>query len=331
MPDDLDTTAVDTTVADDTSVTPDDTAGDTAPAAPDPAAKPKYKFRRRGEEREHEAEELAKMLDDEYEHEFRGPKGAPVKRKWTELERDVQKAAGAENAIRAAQEERKALTQSREWGRKNVADYLQRYLGVQDPEAWALDVARKRFEQETTINDLMMGNPAKGIQPDPYRAQEMLRELERNKLTRAQTWAQQEAEARAAEEKRTASVRDIQSKVAAELQKVGIKPTPHNMARAAAIHRENRELDIDLTFDQVAAELRKTLRAELLAALDEEPDLIGLLGEKRRAKIRELEIAATKDAKKAAAKAAPKPAPSARPVPNGAKPKTINDLKVGTW
>lgn len=319
---------VDTSVADDTGVTSEESAVEETPVAETPAVA-KYKYRRRGEERELTGAELAQRYDDEYEHEFRGPKGAPVKKRWSEIERSVQKSEGAENAIRAAQEERKALGQSREWGKKNVADYLQRYLGVQDPEAWALDIARKRFEQETTINDLMLGNRERGIAPDPYRAQEMLRELERNKLTRAQTWAQQEAEGRAAEEKRTANVRELNQRVANELQKVGIKPTPHNMARAAAIHRENRELEIDLTFDQVAAELKKTLRAELLASLDEEQDLIGLLGEKRRAKIRELEIAATKAAKKAAAPAAkPAPAPAARP---SAKPKTINDFQVGKW
>lgn len=329
MSDELDTSADTGTESVETSETGTETPA--ADVKTEAATAAKYKFRRRGEEREMTGAELAALLDDDYEHEFRGPKGAPVKHKWSEIERAVQKAAGAENAIRAAQEERKALNQSREWGKKNTLDYLQRYLGVEDPEAWALEIARKRFAQETEIHNLMFGNRELGIQPDPYRAQEMLREAEKAKLTRAQAWAQQEAEARANDERRMASNREINQKVAAELQKAGLKPTPHNMARAAQIHRENRELEIDLTFDQVAVELRKQLRAELLASLDEEQDLLGLLGEKRRAKLRELEISSTKQAKKDAKAAEPKKPPAPAPARPAAKPRTINDLKVGTW
>lgn len=303
MPDDLDTGAVDTSAAEDTSV---DVAADVDGATDAPtegasatkAEKLRLKWLNREEEIDDPRAELERRFSDDYEYEFRGPKGAPVKARWADIERHVQRSSGAENAIRAAQEERKALNAAREWGKTNVHGYLQRHLGVQDPEAWALDVARKRFQQETEIANLM--------HEDPIAAQNKLREIERSRLTQAQEWEKQEQEGRAQAERQQASRQANEQKMAGELHRAGIKPSRETMARAAAVIMDNRALDIELTHDQVAAEVKKQLRQELLERLDAEPDLLSLLGDKRREKLRQMEIEAVKNARKAAAKAAPK-------------------------
>lgn len=322
MPDDLDL-GTDTSAVDDTSVDPSESVETSAEgeSASEKRERIKLKWLNREEEIDDPAGELTKRFSDDYEYEFRGPKGAPVKARWADIERHVQRSSGAENAIRAAQEERKRMNESREWGKKNPHGYLQRHLGIQDPEQWALDVARKRFEQETEIANLMAN--------DPIAAQAKLREIERARLTQAQEWEKQEAEARQASERAQQQRQANEQKMAGELQRAGIKATRETMARAAAIIMDHRQLDIELTYDQVAVELKKQLRAELLESFDGEKDWLALLGDKRRERLRQLEIEAVKKAKKEAKATAPKAPVQSTPTGQRSKqPADINSLKI---
>lgn len=326
MSDEFDTSAVDT-AADDSAdlsadVADDSSDGDSAAASTPAAEKLRLKWLNREEEIDDPKAELSRRFSDDYEYEFRGPKGAPVKAKWADIERHVQRSSGAENAIRAAQEERKSLAAAREWGKKNPHAYLQRHLGIQDPEQWALDVARKRFEQETEIANLMAN--------DPIAAQQKLREIERTRLTQAQEWEKQEQETRAQSERAQQARQANEQKMAGELQRAGIKPSRETMARAAAIIMDHRQLDIELTYDQVAGELRKQMRQELLSQFDEDKDWLSLLGDKRRERLRQLEIEAVKKAKKEQKATAPKAPVQSTPTgaARGKGPADINSLKI---
>jgi hypothetical protein len=293
----------------DTSVEDATESSDESATTATPAQRAKLKHL--GREVEYDPTELPKWFDDDHEIEFpRGPGGKPLKRTWRDIERDVQLSGGAQEQIRRAQQARAQLQQERELGKKNPYEYLQRHLGIEDPETWAYEQARKRFEQEQEIMTLM--------QQDPIAAQNKLRELERGKLTRAQEWEKQQRETQAQEQQAAQRRQQNEQAMAGELTKVGIKPSRHNMARAADIIVEHRRLEIELSHDQVAAQLRKEQRAELLASLDAEGEnIIQLLGPARRAKLRELEIAAVKNAKKQQSATAPKPA--SQPTANGAR------------
>lgn len=269
-----------------------------APAATEGPAR--YKYRRGEEEREASGEELAAMLNDDYEHEFRGPDAKPVKYNWKAIERAVQKDAGAQEAIRRAREYQKSLMAERELGKKDVFGYLQRHLGIADPEAWAREQVANMYREHTELEDLHAR--------DPMAAIEKMRQMERAKLERQSAYERQQREAQESAQRQQAESQRNDQELRGHLKAAGIPQTKHNLARAVGIFVQHRDdMGIRLGLDQVAALLQKELLQEALGLFDGQADPLKFLGDKRRSKLRDLEVAALKAAKKEEKKAAPPP------------------------
>jgi len=278
-------------------------ANDNASDAP----APKYKVRRGGKEEEYDADTLAKMLSDEHEWEFRGPKGQPVKRKWQELERDVQLSAGAMEAMKRAKTREQQIEQQLAWAKENDDNrvaFLEQFLGVEDAEQFALGIAKKLYDRQIEMQRLSQENPMEH--------QRRIEQIALQKFQRKQQWESRQREHQQQQQARQAEVQKLDSELRQQLESVGVQATPHNLARAANIYRQHRELDMDLPIDQIAALTRKEIEGEVLGYFDKQgPNVFKLLGDKRRAFLRDLELKAVEAAKKqqrTEQRAKPKPA-----------------------
>lgn len=287
------------------------------------SAPSRHKVKWLGREEELGVEDLVKRFSDDHEFEFRGPKGQPVKARWADIERHVQLSSGAQEAIKRAAAERQQFQQSIEWARENPGLALEQLFGVEDHEQWAFEIAARKYQREAELTQL--------AQTDPVAHQRELARIfnEKLKAKQALTERQQQQQREAAERRQAAQAYEQQ--VRAALQANGIKPTPHNLARAAAIAREQGQLGIDLEPRQIAYELRKAWDAEVLEHLDsyQIEKLLGYLGDGRRAKLREAEIAAVKQARKTEQQQQkPKPRPPEEGERDKKNGRSIDSLKI---
>lgn len=261
-----------------------------------------------GREEEVDADELAKRFSDDYEYEFKGPGGKPMKARWPDIERHVQLSAGAKAAIQRAKEQQDQWRQQVEWGKapENRLAALEQMWGIEDAEEWAYEIAAQKVQREAELAQL--------AQADPLQYHRRMQQMLNEKNAHRQRYGQQQQQRAQQEAQRRAEGERQEQAVKAELKAAGVAVTPHNVARAWYISRENRELGIELEPRQMAAILRKELDSEILGHLDSLPPekLLAYLGDKRRGLLREAELAATKAAKKAQSA-------GSAPASNGAK------------
>lgn len=306
--------APETATEDTTETTEATTAESSAPA------EAKFKVRRGGREAEFTAAEMAKMLDDEYEHDFHGAlgkplliDGKPVKHNWKGIQRAVQDATGAAEARRRFSEESKRFAQMREWAKapENRATFMQRELGIEDFDQWVLERAGEAFERRTKMVELAAKDP-------------VAYEREYKANLDAQSKAQREALERLekqqnSEREHGERVRQWTGRLGEELKKIGGVPLNSRTYEIAVQIRDAwDEAQQQLPWDKLAEFVRDAWHEEIFGYIDPQPDeaLLQLLGDKRRERLRAAEIAALKG-KKAAAKAA-ETGSAPKPKPNGA-------------
>lgn len=306
-------------------------------AAGETAAEKRIRLKYMGREEEiDDPRKLAERFTDDYEWEFTGPGGKPVKKRWPDIERDVQLSSGAQERMKQAnamrQQQQALIAWAKEDGFKNLPAALEHLFGVDDAFDIAEQLTFQRYQtraQREAVAAQLAVNP-----DDPRLRQEFERLLaaeSQAKHFRRQSWSEKWGQHQGQGQQVAAESQRREQVTRGELKNVGVKETPHTLARAEYIRRTaEREYGIQLEPRQVAHQLRKELDAEVLEHLDAMPveKLLSYLGESRRAKLREAEVAATKAAQKAQRQAAP--AKRAEPSSsNGKTPaKDVDSLRI---
>jgi ribosomal protein S21 len=172
-------------------------------------------------------------------------------------------------------------------------------LGVDDFDGFVLEHAKRMLDRQQQLAELQ--------QRDPYEYQRTVERQADERAARKLAWERQQTQdgeaRRAAEEYRVRA----ETIVADALKEVGVKASKKTMDIAAEIWREHQEVGYKLSVPDLAAMTKQRHLDELRAELDarDEDGLLELLGDDRRAKLRELEIARAKGERKAAKEAAP--------------------------
>ena len=264
-----------------------------------------YKVKRGGTEREIDGDELAKRYSDDYEHEFVGPGGKPIKKKWDDVSRAVQLSEGAAaRATRAAQLEQR-LAAEREAGKKNPRDYLRDYLGIDDPKKWVFEQAREDWKRNAEIEELLVS--------DPQRAREMIQEDARLDAQRVTERERAAAQARSDKERSDQATREATSQWERAFQGQGLTWTDETIGLARAIVAKYQQSDVVLPMAEVATLVKRELHTQRRKEFASMPiaDLHALLGPEITAAWRAHDVAALKGERAAAKVAAP-------PATNGA-------------
>lgn len=278
---------------------------------------PKYKFRRGGKELEHSAEEMAAMLDDDYEWNFHGiagkpllVDGKPLTRKWRDIVRDVQMGKGAADAARRANETRKEYEQRIAWGRapENRMAFMRREMGIENPEQWALEYAAKAFERRQKMVQLAQTDPV-SYERELRTEREQQDKEERAALERFEQQRQQAAQLADRQQR-------FEGMASESLKKNGVPWNARTKELVDQVCSDYAEAGAELAWEELANIVRDLYHDEIFGYLDprSDEDLLKIFGDKRRERLRKAEIAAMKGAKKAAAT----PAPAAPKPSNGA-------------
>jgi hypothetical protein len=283
------------------------------------------------------------MLSDEYEHEFPGPAGKPVRLKWDGIQRAVQQSHGWENKMREAKALHDKHGEEMKLARADIPAYIEARLIDRDskdgPKSFddiAAQHVAKMYRESEELRELsepyVTGRDGKLYQNPKYnpiaaqgRMQEKARAaLERQNALDGQMRSQQESQ-RAAQEQGDRN----RKMVADALQGVGLKPNKYAMALAQEIYEEHAELGAIemLTLPNLAALTLKRLREnvidEHINGLDDD-GLLGWLGDDRTKRIQEILVARAKGQKREE-RAAKKDEPAQNG--NGHKPMTEAELK----
>ena len=278
----------------------------------------KFKAKWRGADHEDTAENLRRMLSDEYEHEFSGPEGRTVKQTWPQITRSVQLSEGAQQKMREAAEERKRYSSMLEWGKANVPEFLSSQLGM-DIEDLVMEHGRRMFERSQEYAKLSPIERERRIAQDAERKAEAKYAWERQQRELAeQARSAKEAESRA------------EAAVSQALQQRGLKPSAKNLALARELYQEYSSVGFKLTLENLADMTVEKYRKGLLDELDghEGESLLQLLGSERREKLRQLEIAAADTEKrKAKEKAKEQRATAPRPANGAGEKKGLSDAE----
>ena len=258
-----------------------------------------YKIKRGGEEREIDGDELAKRYSDDYEHEFTGPGGKPLKMKWDDVSRAVQLSTGAMTRVQRAAEAEKRLQEAREWGKQNPGAYIESQLGIEDHEEWAMQIAQQKYEREQELVELQSSNPSEALRritDGIAKRMERKQQLEQHRM-------QQETRQR----EQSQQTQQAQAKAAEAFQSAGVPWSSETRAIASEIFNQYRQADVNLREAEVAKlvkrELHNRRRAELSALPPEE--LHSLLGADVITKLRAFDVQQLKGAKAAEKAAAP--------------------------
>lgn len=287
------------------------------PAEKPPA--PVFKYKRGGAEAEADGEALARMVSDDYEHEFTGPGGRPHKMKYTDLVQHAQLGLGADAKMRALAEERKRFDEE---VRAAAGDdnarmaFMMQRLGIEDPDMWAIERAQTIAQARQQAAELMQqgrGGEAVAIL-ERLQAERMQR---RDMLDRAM---KQRAES---ERESGERMQRHQANVRAAFEKAGIPWTRDNFEAAEAAHERWARLDIAKSYGEIASEVGKGLSDRRAAELREaiKRDGLGYFPEDVRRMIREMELEAAKAAKREGK--APEPKAQARPAEEAPKGQTM--------
>lgn len=288
-------------------------AGGGAQEGADPAkpAAPKYKTKRGGKEVEYDGSELARMLSDDFEHEFRGPGGKPIKARWSDIERRVQQAEGWEAKMRKATELEQRITAEREWGKQkpeHIEAYLEKHLGVEDVDSFILQRARERAKRDKVLTQLnsplIQGQDGKWYNNPDYNPSEYNRrvgEIQREKFERRQKAEQaaREAEQKQVQQREQTQRREAAVTAALKDGKVSLNKTTRALAdEVIAYHQQmNIKLDAETLAREVKQRYRDLTISEL-SAMDDD-GLAEFFGGDFRERMRKIELAAAKGKRKA--------------------------------
>jgi hypothetical protein len=297
---------------------------------------PRYKYRRFGKEQEHAAEELAKMLDDDYEHEFHGAggkpllvNGKPAKMKNAEIVRAVQMSSGAIDAMRRANESHERNEGLFKWAsedsyknlphlleeRVGLDQYVSKDSGFTGYQGWLYDQARALYNEEVQLAELEKSDHPRFIAEIRRREAERLAAKQR----REQTFQQRQQ----SQQQHKQAVAEWERNVGAKLSEIGVPMNARTRAIAESIAREWGEAGrgmtpeqreaagLNLTHDQLAGMVRDSYHEEIFGYIGGEQDdekLLAKLPKRLRERLRNAELAALKGAKKQQAATTPKPA-----------------------
>ena len=293
-----------------------DAGGESAGSSGGESDAPKYKLRRGGRDQEMTGADLAKMLDDDYEHDFHGAggkpllqDGKPVKMRWRDIARAVQMHRGASDAMRQHNEARQRIEGIFDFGKKpeNLPHFLEEHLGVESFDDWILERAKEVVDQQDRLLEL--------AKADPYRHQAELQKLAQARFQRKQQAKDRQTQAEQQRREQAARWDQHWSTVGSALGKVGLKLNERTRAIADQICKDYAEAKAELPYEQLAEFVRDAYHDEIFGYIDGHDDekLLALLGNGRRERLRKAELEALKGKKKAAKEAEPKPAPRSEP------------------
>lgn len=255
------------------------------------AAAAKLKAKWRGTDHEATADELRKMLSDDYEHEFRLSNDRTTKKKWGDIQRSVQLSEGAMERMREAAAREKKVQDAIAWGQKNVPEFLQAHLGVQNFDDFVMEHGEKMWKRIQEYEALAKTNPVeyhRKVSADAEARADAKRAWERQQAQQAEeSRAQNDANQRA------------EQAVGNALQQLGVRPSRENITLAEKIFREHSEVGYKLSLEDLAHLTKEAYRKQVLAELDAHDGdaLLELLGDERRAKLRDMEVERAKGKK----------------------------------
>lgn len=261
-------------------------AGEAKPETEEPAEpkwyREKTKIKRGGQERELTIKEALAQLSDDYEHEVT-VSGATRKAKHADILRGYQKSAGAEDLMRKASEAQRTIAEQIEFAKKDPAWALESILGIEDHREWAKQVVMQLYNEEKELDALIEKDPSAYHQRMQQRVKadfERKQSFEASKRQREE----QAAKARAAREQAQAK--------ALELLKAN-RLSPAQLNRVGEVLNKYQQYGHQVSIEEAVAEVRDGYQAETLAWLDSHSDeeLLSLLGDARRKRLRELELA----------------------------------------
>jgi hypothetical protein len=281
----------------------DKPSGDSKPAAAKPKATPPpdstataeaLKARVLGRDFEGSQEDLLGMLSDDFEHEFTGPGGEPVKLNWAGVGRAVQMSHGALARMQQAKELQKQLEQQRVWAQENpdnMAAYLETHLGVEDHEAWVIDRAKALYQRDQELEQMHQNAPSE------YHRR--MKELAQARFERKQAWEKRQAEQQQAAKDRAAQTAEVRREVEGALKELGLPLSDTVLAHAGRIFREYRDADFQIEWPQLAQLTRDAHRKELRGSIGGlgDDELLSVLGDGLRERLRKLEADAARGAR----------------------------------
>ncbi len=265
----------------------DPASGQGAPSEANPE-KPKWyrekaKLKHGGQEREITVEEALSMLSDDYDHPVT-VSGEERKVKRDELIRGYQKSGGAEQLMRKAAEQRKALEDQIAYGRENPQWVLENVLNVGDHEEWAINVVKQRIQRERELAELYEANPLE-------HSNRMMK-LAEERLARKTAYEQRQREQ--AEQQRISQerMRELDAKATAAAKAVGLPLTAQTRAVIGQLWNKYRELGYEAPIEEIIHEAKQEYVREVFGFIDQHDDdkLLELLGNDRRKRLRELEL-----------------------------------------
>lgn len=283
--------------------------GDAKAADPNKPVAPKYKARRGGKDAEFTGAELAKMLSDDHEEEFRGPGGKPLKLKRADIERRVQQSEGWEARMREANELKQKYESKRDIAKgtpEQLEAYLESELGmnVEQFVMGRVKQMRDRDKKLTHLNSpLVQGQDGKWYQNGEYNPNEynrLVSEQAQAKFDRKQKLDQAVREASEATERTTRETADRTSRLGAALKEGNVAVNDATMKIAETVLQEHIQLNVQLTAADLQRQVGQRYRESILGELQKMDDagLREFFGPDFRARLRKLEVDTAKGAKK---------------------------------
>jgi hypothetical protein len=268
----------------------------------------KHKVKFFGQEREIASlEDVLPMLSDDYELEV-PVSGQTRKAKYPDLVRGYQMSEGAFDRMRKAAELEKTIGSRLEHAKKDPAWALEMLHGVPDHVRWAAEVVRNQMSQEKELDEL--------YQTDRFEWQRRMDKLADDRKARRDAYeAEQKRSVEEARTRKEAAER-TEGEVRKACEAVGMKWNAQTRSIAGEIYQKYQQVGHQLPPADVAAMARAEYVKQINEHLDSLDDegLVKFLGDARRKKLRQYELAEVRRGGKV--QEAPKPANT-----NGAKPK----------
>ncbi len=272
----------------------------------------KHKVKFFGQEREISSlEEAISLLNDDYEHEI-PVSGEKRKAKYPDMVRGYQLSEGAFDRMRKAAELEKSVNERLEHAKQDPEWGLQMMFGVEDPLTWAAERVRKQMSVDAKLKELYdSGNH--------FEHQRLMDQLADQR--KAQRDAFNEAKRKQAEEQKArkeASAR-TEGEVRKAVEGAGMPWNSATRTIAGEIYAQYSAVGHQLNPADVAAMAREKYIAMINQHIDSYDDegLVKFLGDARRKKLRQYELAEVRRGGKV--QEAPKPAATngaKRPEPN---------------
>lgn len=269
----------------------------------------KHKVKFFGQEREiGSLEEALPFLTDDYEHEI-PVSGEKRKAKYPDLVRGYQMSEGAFDRMRKAAELEKSIGGRLEHGKKDPAWALEMLHGVPDHVRWAAEVVRGQITQEKELDEL--------YQTDRFEWQRRMDKMADDRKARRDAFEAQQKQTVEEERARKESAARTESEVRKAVEAAGLPWNSSTRTAAGEIYAQYAAVGHQLSPGDVAAMAREKYIAQINAYIDSLDDdgLIKFIGDGRRKKLRQYELAEVRRGGKQE--------PAKPPSTNGAsKPKT---------